>query len=114
MSDVEKIKEYLFNTENHVDPTDNFYISPNYLEQTLLFLDNLDKEKIILSEIKIRSLSGFFSVRALNCLMSRDIEDLEQLSKTTKWELLRTRLLGIGTLKEIEDVLYKNFRITLK
>jgi len=35
---IEKVKEYLFNTEEHDDIDSPVYISPWYLEQTIKFL----------------------------------------------------------------------------
>ena len=36
---LEKVKEYLFNTEEHQDKDDKFYISEEYLKQTIEFLN---------------------------------------------------------------------------
>lgn len=36
---IEKVKEYLFNTEEHQDKDDKFYISEEYLKQTIKFLN---------------------------------------------------------------------------
>ena len=38
-SAIEKVKEYLFNTENHNFINDVIYISPEYLKQTIKFLN---------------------------------------------------------------------------
>lgn len=37
---IEKIKEYLFNTEEHQNKYDKFYISEEYLKQTIIFLND--------------------------------------------------------------------------
>jgi hypothetical protein len=42
---IEEIKEYLFNTENHESPSDTFYISPEYLKQTIKFLNDSKRYK---------------------------------------------------------------------
>jgi hypothetical protein len=36
---IEKVKEYLFNTEEHQNKDDAFYISEEYLKQTIKFLN---------------------------------------------------------------------------
>ena len=36
-----KILEYLFNTENHTDKDSKFYISEEYLKQTIEFIETL-------------------------------------------------------------------------
>jgi hypothetical protein len=37
---IEKVKEYLFNTEEHQNKEGKFYISEDYLKQTIKFLDD--------------------------------------------------------------------------
>ncbi len=37
---IEKVKEYLFNTEQHNDKDSVFYISKEYLKQTIKFLSD--------------------------------------------------------------------------
>lgn len=39
-SAIEKVKEYLFNTEEHQDKDGKFYISEDYLKQTIKFLND--------------------------------------------------------------------------
>jgi len=41
---IEKIKEYLFNTANFENKEDPFFISELYLKQTLKFLETLNKK----------------------------------------------------------------------
>lgn len=36
---IEKVKEYLFNTEEHQDKNGKFYISEDYLKQIIKFLN---------------------------------------------------------------------------
>jgi flagellar biosynthesis/type III secretory pathway protein FliH len=36
---IEKVKEYLFNTEEHQNKEGKFYISEEYLKQTIKFLN---------------------------------------------------------------------------
>ena len=36
---IEKVKEYLFNTEEHQDKDGKFYISEDYLKQIIKFLN---------------------------------------------------------------------------
>ena len=38
-SAIEKVKEYLFNTEEHQDKNGKFYISEDYLKQIIKFLN---------------------------------------------------------------------------
>jgi hypothetical protein len=40
-TDLEKIKEYLFYTAQWYDPNDPYYISKDYLKQTIEFLNKL-------------------------------------------------------------------------
>lgn len=37
---IEKVKEYLFNTEEHQNKDGKFYISEEYLKQTIKFLND--------------------------------------------------------------------------
>lgn len=42
MTDLEKIKEYLFNTANLPEENKKFFISADYLIQTIAFLKTLE------------------------------------------------------------------------
>ena len=49
-----------------------------------------------------------FSVRALNCLKSIDVETVADLVEHTKLDLLRIRNCGRKTITEINDFLHDN------
>jgi hypothetical protein len=58
--------------------------------------------------LPIRNFYGELSVRTINCLKNIDIEFLDELAKTSKKELLRTRNLGKKSIDELADLMHKH------
>ena len=58
--------------------------------------------------LTIRNFYGELSVRTINCLKNIDVEFLDELAKTSKKELLRTRNLGKKSIDELADLMHKH------
>lgn len=91
----------------------------NIIKENLIFKDGKairttieTMDRNCFSHVHVRELK--ISLRAQNALERNNISSLKELIKTKKERLVNLPNLGKKTIKEIEDFLYENLKVTLK
>lgn len=84
------------------------YIAEKTKEEITQMRLNGFQESFKYGILPIRNFYGELSVRTINCLKNIDVEFLDELAKTSKKELLRTRNLGKKSIDELADLMHKH------